>query len=174
MLRFWWWYDVYGEKDVSKIKEIDPDCDIHLNNRKRLERYLTKIMNNSSFSKEGDKPLYNFKIIGLTTPRDNLYNIINNRVDKMVDEGLIDEAKDLYDRKIKSKAIMTGIGYKELYKYFDSEISYEEAIDLIKKNSRHYAKRQYTFFKHQMDVKWFNTNYDDFNETIEEVLEYLK
>ena len=68
---------------------------------------------------------------------------------------------------------MNGIGYKELYKYFDKEISLEEATSLIKKNSRHYAKRQYTWFNNQMDIKWFETNYQDFNKTVEEVTNYI-
>ena len=92
----------------------------------------------------------------------------------MLEEGLLDEVRSLYNKGIYSKAINTGIGYKELYKYFNNEISLEDAIDLIKKNSRHYAKRQYTFFNHQFDVKWFSTNYEDFDKTIEEVYNYLE
>ncbi len=69
---------------------------------------------------------------------------------------------------------MNGIGYKELYKYFDGEITMEEAIELIKKNSRHYAKRQYTFFNHQMPVKWFEVDFDCFQKTVDEVKEYLR
>ena len=68
---------------------------------------------------------------------------------------------------------MTGIGYKELYKYFDKEISLDESINLIKKNSRNFAKRQYTFYNHQMDVKWFNVNFKDFRKTVNEVYEYI-
>ena len=71
------------------------------------------------------------------------------------------------------KAIDTGIGYKELYKYFSGEISLDEAIDLIKKNSRNYAKRQYTFFNHQLPVNWFNVNFKDFNKTIAEVESFI-
>ena len=113
-------------------------------------------------------------MIGLTTDRTTLYNKIDSRVDKMIDDGLIDEVKYFYDKKINSKAINTGIGYKELYKYFDKEITLEESIDLIKKNSRHYAKRQYTFFKNKFDdIKWFNTNYDDFSKTVKEVINYI-
>ena len=163
-----------NEELLEKIKEKDPTLDIHLNNRKRLERALEKLENNGEFTKEGNNKLYDFYTIGLTTPRENLYNIINNRVDKMLEEGLLDEVEKLYKNNIRSKAINTGIGYKELYKYFDNEISKEEAIELIKKNSRHYAKRQYTFFNHQMDVKWFETNYKDFSKTIEEVYNYIK
>ena len=166
--------DLSNEELLEKIRKKDNTLDIHLNNRKRLERALEKLENNGTFSKEGNIKLYDFYTIGLTTNRDNLYEIINNRVDKMVKEGLLEEVESLYKRNIRSKYINTGIGYKELYKYFDKEISLEEAIDLIKKNSRHYAKRQYTFFNNQMDVKWFETNYKDFSKTIEEVYNYIK
>ena len=152
---------------------IDYNCDIHDNNRKRLERFLNLKLNGGEIIKDS-KPLYEFKMIGLTTNRDNLYSIIDKRVDKMVENGLIEEVKTLYDRGIRSKSVFTGIGYKELYSYFDGEISLEEAIDLIKKNSRHLAKRQYTFFNNQFDIKWFETNYDNFEETINEVYNYVK
>lgn len=159
---------------LNKCLEIDNNCDIHVNNRKRLERFLDKALNNSDIVNDS-KPIYDFTIIGLTTNRDNLYEIINKRVDKMVDNGLIGEVKSFYDKNIRSKSIMTGIGYKELYSYFDQEISLEEAIDLIKKNSRHLAKRQYTFFNNQFDnIKWFETNYKDFSKTVDEVYEYIK
>ena len=162
-------YTNYSNEELLKLcLEKDPNCNIHVNNRKRLERFLTKD------SKEVPcKPLYQFISIGLTTTRAILYDKINKRVDKMVDDGLIAEAKYYYDKKIFSKALMTGIGYKELYQYFANKITLDEAIELIKKNSRHYAKRQYTWFNHQMDIKWFNTNYDDFNKTIKEVEDYI-
>ena len=92
----------------------------------------------------------------------------------MVEEGLLREVKELYDANVRTKAIMTGIGYKELYKYFDGELSLDESLDLIKKNSRNFAKRQYTFYNHQMDVKWFNVNFKDFNKTVDEVYEFVK
>jgi len=69
---------------------------------------------------------------------------------------------------------MTPIGYKELFEYFDGNITIEDAINLIKQRSRHYAKRQYTWFNNQMDLKWFKTNYENFDKTCEEVLEYIK
>ena len=113
----------------------------------------------------------NVYFIGLETDRKTLYNRINNRVDAMIENGLIEEAKYFYGKDYKS--VLTPIGYKELFKYFDNEISLEDAIDLIKKNSRHYAKRQFTFFKNKFDIKWFNTNYDDFTKTIKEVIDYI-
>lgn len=152
---------------LNKIKEYDKDCDIHINNRKRLIRLLNKYENNLITEKTGNNRLYNFIIIGLTTDRKVLYEKINSRVDKMIKEGLLDEVGELFNNKINSKAIQTGIGYKELYKYFNKECSLDEAIELIKTNSRHYAKRQYTFFNNQFkDIKWYETNYQNFNSTI--------
>lgn len=163
-----------NEEILDKINSYNLDINLHINNRKRLERVLTKLYNNNMQTEKTDTVLYDFVAIGLTTTRDNLYKIIDNRVDKMIEDDLIDEVEELYKKNIHSKAINTGIGYKELYKYFDKEISLDEAISLIKKNSRHYAKRQYTFFNNQMNIKWFNTNYEDFSLTVEEVYNYIK
>ena len=91
----------------------------------------------------------------------------------MVEEGLLEEVKHFYDEGLRSKAIMTGIGYKELYDYFDGKITLEESLDLIKQRSRKYAKRQYTFFNNQFDMKWFNTDYNNINNTLDEILEYI-
>ena len=148
----------------------DKNMNIHPNNRKRLVRFLNKKVQEYV----EPKPLYDFKIIGLTTSRDILYDKINKRVDTMFQSGLLTEVKSFYDQGIHSKALETGIGYKELYQYFDNKITLDEAKELIKKNSRHYAKRQYTFFNHQLDVKWFNTNYEDFSKTINEVEDYIE
>ena len=158
---------------VDKIKSIDNSIEIDFSNRRRVERTLEKLENNSAFTLDGDNEIYPAILIGLTTDRENLYNIINNRVDKMIDDGLIDEVKNLYDKKINSKAIKNGIGYKELYKYFDGEITLDEAIELIKKNSRKYAKRQDTFINNKMHVKRFNTDYDCFTNTVSEVYNYI-
>jgi tRNA dimethylallyltransferase len=161
--------ELSNEELLEKVKEIDPETDIHVNNRKRLVRRL----NQKTRGNDKDNLLYDCKFIGLTTDRDTLYDRINKRVDIMVKDGLIDEVKHFYDLGIRSKAIMTGIGYKELYDYFDGTITLDEALDLIKARSRKYAKRQYTWFNNQMDVKWFDVNFKDFNKTIEEVIEYI-
>lgn len=165
--------DFFNEELMARVLEKDPDTKIHVNNRKRLIRFLNKVDNNEIVNEESCA-IYDFNIIGLTTERENLYNIINNRVDIMVNEGLVEEVKSFYDKKIYSKAIATGIGYKELYKYFSGEITLDESIDLIKRNSRRYAKRQYTFFNNQFFVRWFETNYNNFNETVSDVYNYLK
>lgn len=164
-------YDNLDNETLYKmVKELDENTDIHINNRKRLIRRL----NQKCVSSEGNKLLYDAIFIGLTTSRDKLYERINKRVDEMIDDGLIDEVKSLYDKNIRSKAIMTGIGYKELYDYFDSKISLEEAIDLIKKRSRHYAKRQYTWFNNQMDIKWFDVDFNNFDNTYKSVVKYIE
>jgi tRNA dimethylallyltransferase len=165
--------DLSNEEILNEIRK-DHETDIHVNNRKRLVRELNKIKNGTKNSNKKNDKVYDFKLIGLTTDRDNLYKIIDNRVDKMVEEGLLREVKDLYDAKVRTKAIMTGIGYKELYKYFDGDLTLDESLNLIKKNSRNFAKRQYTFYNHQMDVKWFNVNFKDFNKTVDEVYEFVK
>lgn len=163
--------DLSNTEILNKIKEYDEDCDIHENNRKRLVRLLNKYENNLITEKTGNNRLYNFIMIGLTTDRKVLYEKINNRVDEMFKEGLLNEVEELFNNKINSKAIQTGIGYKELYKYFNKECSLDEAIELIKTNSRHYAKRQYTFFNNQFkNIKWYETDYQNFNNTITNII----
>ena len=93
----------------------------------------------------------------------------------MVEEGVIEEARSFYDQNLRSKALLTGIGYKELYSYFDGECSKEEAIEKIKQNSRRYAKRQYTFFNHQFkDIVWLSVNLNHFEQTVEEALDIIR
>ena len=161
-----------NEEILNEIKK-HYDTDIHVNNRKRLVRELNKIKNKSNNISNINKPLYDIVVIGLTTDRNKLYEIIDNRVDIMIKNGLLKEVKSLYDNRINSKAIKTGIGYKELYEYFNNKISFNEAIDLIKKNSRNFAKRQYTFFNHQMNVNWFNVDLLDFDNTINDVYNFI-
>ena len=161
--------DLSNEELLEKVKEIDPNTDIHVNNRKRLVRRLNK----KGEEHIVDTLLYDATFIGLTTDRDTLYDRINKRVDIMVKDGLLDEVKSLYDKNIRSKAIMTGIGYKELYDYFDGNCSLEEALDLIKQRSRRYAKRQYTWFNNQMNINWFNVDFNNFNNTVNEVIDFI-
>lgn len=163
-------FDEYSNEELfDMVKKKDPTSDIHVNNRKRLIRKL----NQKETSFDGDKLLYEAIFIGLTTSREKLYDRINKRVDKMVEDGLLEEVKSLYDEGIRSKAIMTGIGYKELYEYFDNKISLDEAIELIKSRSRHYAKRQYTWFNNQMNIKWFDVDFSCFDNTVDEVIKYI-
>ncbi len=163
-------YDNLSNEEIYKLAlEKDKNMNIHPNNRKRLVRFLNKSID----KKEECYQIYDAKIIGLTMDRDILYERINKRVDEMFLEGLEEEARGLYNKKGKSKALATAIGYKELFKYFDGEETLEDAKELIKKNSRHYAKRQYTWFNNQMSVKWFRVNLEDFDKTILEVESYI-
>ena len=91
----------------------------------------------------------------------------------MLENGLLQEAKRIYDTNIRSKAVLTPIGYKELFEYFDGESTLEEAIELIKQRSRKYAKRQYTWNNHQIPVNWFNVDFDNFDNTVKEILYFI-
>lgn len=144
-----------------------------INNKRRLVRELVKLENNQEIDTNGDKLLYNAKIIGLTTDRATLYDRINKRVDIMVENGLVKEVEVLKDDYETSKALKTAIGYKEFIPYFNNECSLEEVIQKIKQNSRHYAKRQYTFFNHQLPVIWYESNFTDFESTIKSVIKNL-
>lgn len=167
-------YSSYTNKELyDMVLKIDKNTKIHINNRQRLESYLNNHSYHEKNKKVESKMIYDAKIIGLTRPRDELYNAINKRVDYMMENGLEKEARYFYDNNIHSKAIKTAIAYKELYYYFDGKMSLDEAVDLIKKKSRNYAKRQYTWFNNQMDVKWFNTYVNDFSKTIKEVEDYI-
>ena len=167
-------YDKLSNEELyKKILELNPNSKVDKDNNRRLIRELINLKNNSE-NNLGDELLYdNAYFIGLTTDRKILYDRINKRVDIMIENGLIDEAKYFYNLDRNAKSLKTVIGYKELFKYFDGEITYKEAIDLIKKNSRHYAKRQYTWFNNKMNIKWFNTDFNNFDNTVREVLEYI-
>ena len=92
----------------------------------------------------------------------------------MVENNLLVEVKSIFETGIRSKAVMTPIGYKELFPYFENKKTLNECLEEMKKNSRHYAKRQYTFFNHQFDTHWVSVDFNNFNNTIEEVLDYIK
>lgn len=167
-------YDLLKEKD-EKAASI-----LHPNNRRRVVRALNIIENSGKKKSEiidnqDHKPLYDVTFIGLTLPRDVLYERIDKRVDIMLQNGLFEEVKNLFnkygDKDYKS---LQAIGYKELFSYFKGEITFEESIELIKKKSRNYAKRQYTWFNNQFNVKWFDVNLANFSETVNNVVAYLK
>ena len=164
------------EELYNELLELDKDIVIDKNNRRRLIRAINyyKENNKSINNNVTNKLLYDCIFIGLTTDRKVLYDKINTRVDIMMKEGLLNEVKDFYEKGIRTKPLLNAIGYKEIYSYLDGNISLEEAIDKIKQNSRHYAKRQCTFFNHQLPVVWFETNYNNFNITVEEVINYIE
>ena len=165
--------ELSNQEILDRIKEYDVDIIPELNNRKRLVRLLNKLENDEEITNNKDKLLYNIKVIGLTLDRDILYDRINMRVDNMINNGLLDEILSLKDYYKSSRILNSGIGYKEFYDYLFNNKSLDEVINEIKLNSRRFAKRQYTFFRNQFDVKWFNVDLNNFNNTINEVLEYI-
>lgn len=170
-------YDNLTDEELyNKLLEVDKDIVIYKNNRRRLIRALNyyKENNKSINTNTTNKLLYDAIFIGLTTDRRILYDKINTRVDIMIKDGLLNEVKAFYDKNVRTKPLLNAIGYREIYSYFDGNISLEEATDKIKQNSRHYAKRQYTFFNHQLPIVWFETNYNNFNNTVEEVIDYIE
>lgn len=161
----------------KQLKTQDPATKIHPHNRKRIINALNYIANTgllASTKPKTHKLIYDTIFIGLTTERATLYDHINHRVDAMIQNGLLEEAKWIYSSGIRTKAITTPIGYKELFPYFEGKQSLEACLEQIKTDSRHYAKRQYTWFNHQMNLKWFKVDYDDFEKTIDEVYQYIK
>lgn len=165
-------FSSYTNKELyDMVLKIDKNTKIHINNRQRLESFLNNHDTNDKVI--SNKMVYDALIIGLTRPRKELYDVINKRVDKMFEDGLENEARYFYDKKIHSKAINTAIAYKELYLYFDGKISLEEAKELIKKRSRNYAKRQYTWFNNQLNVNWFTIDASNFEKTIKQVIDYV-
>mgnify|MGYP003489308457 FL=1 len=148
----------------KQLQAKDPKAaeQIHPNNSRRVIRALEVIhFSGKRFSDQADRetaPHYDALLIGLDTDRGILYDRINRRVDLMTDKGLVEEAKALFDRKLPVKTQATrGIGYKEWFGFFNGEITYEEATEMLKQNSRRYAKRQLTWFRNRMSgIHWFD------------------
>lgn len=158
-----------NEELLEKINSYNYNHNIHINNRKRLVRILNKLENNEVLTENKDECLYPIQVIGLTAKRDIVYQRINERVEEMLKKGLLEEVTSLKPYYKTSRVLNTAIGYKEFTKYFTKEKELTNVIEDIKKNSRHYAKRQYTFFNHQFKTVWYETNFKDFNETINKV-----
>lgn len=154
-------YEAEGIEPLQqKLKELDPAyyAKIDLSNPQRLMRALEVCMGTDkpySSMREGKKNTRDFRIIkiGLELPRDVLYKRIDARVDEMMKAGLLEEAKNLISKK-ELNALQT-VGYKELFDFFETTTTLEEAIDLIKRNSRRYAKRQMTWFRRDNEIQWF-------------------
>lgn len=171
-----------NEELHAKLATVDEAGakDIHPNNRKRviraLEIYETSgVKKSEMIEKQEHKMIYDACLIGLTDDRTVLYDRINKRVDVMYETGLVEEVKALFDEGIPAESqSIRAIGYKELYDYFKGFISLEESKELIKRNSRRYAKRQYTWFNNQMDVTWFKVDVQHFDKTVQEVLTYVQ
>ncbi|MBQ8279388.1 MAG: tRNA (adenosine(37)-N6)-dimethylallyltransferase MiaA [Roseburia sp.] len=149
----------------AMLKEVDPESAeaIHANNIKRVIRALefhhltgTKISEHNETERQKESP-YNFSYFVLTDERAKLYERIDKRVDIMVEKGLVDEVKKLKDMGYHREMVsMQGLGYKEILDYLDGKLTLEEAIYIIKRETRHFAKRQLTWFRREHDVIWFD------------------
>lgn len=160
--------------DILKEKDFKSSENIHMNNRKRVLQAISRsFANKVSENKNKDVKLYDFTLIGLTLEREKLYNLINNRVEKMIEDGLVEEVKSLYDQGINSNSLKA-IGYKELYKYFDGEWSLDESINKIKQHSRNLAKKQFTFFSNQFNCNWIEVDVNNFEKTIQESIKIIE
>ena len=171
-----------GEFIHNKLKELAPEVAerIHPNNIKKVVRALEAVYNGETIKDFSTDPVktndYEVKLIGLTRDRAELYDRINRRVDILVENGLFEEVEGLLRMGLGEKDIsMKGIGYKEIIGYFNGEYSKEEAVDLVKKNTRHYAKRQLTWFRRYDEMKWFNlSEYISKEECLKEIFSWLK
>ncbi|MGN1418521.1 MAG: tRNA (adenosine(37)-N6)-dimethylallyltransferase MiaA [Acutalibacteraceae bacterium] len=160
------------EKIYEHLKTIDPEAasKLHLNDRKRIIRalevyYLTgKTISEQNALSHAEKSKYAFCLIGLNAhDRQFLYDRINRRVDFMLENGLIEEAKRFYSSEI-SKTAAQAIGYKELKPYLDGEISLEEATEKLKMETRRYAKRQLTWFRRYKEINWVYIDEENITE----------
>lgn len=161
--------DLSNEQIIEMLTKYTKEINIHKNNRKRLVRLLNKYENEEPITNNKNILLYPCKVIGLKTDRNTLYERINKRVDNMIEEGLLDEIESLKDEYKDSRILNSGIGYKEFIPYLEKKETLEEVVEKIKQNSRRYAKRQYTFFKHQFPTTWYDINFNNFEKTIEEI-----
>lgn len=174
-----------NEAIYQELVSIDPESakKIHPNNLRRVIRALeifhcTGIPMSRYQQKQRQELLYDTAVIGLTMDRSYLYERINKRVNEMLERGLLNEVKLLYDSGLRDCQSIQAIGYKELYKYLDGKVSYDAAVEELKKNSRNYAKRQLTWFRNKMDVKWFDMTRiqteHEMEKKIEEISKYIE
>jgi tRNA dimethylallyltransferase len=166
-----------NEALYKELLEVDPGSasQIHPNNVRRVIRaleifHLTGKTMQDFQSKQQPDLLYNTAIVGLSMEREKLYERINYRVDLMIEQGLIEEVKDLYQQGLRDCQSIQAIGYKEIFAYFDGKVTLKEAIANLKQNSRRYAKRQLTWFRNKMEVAWFDmTDAENISKKITEI-----
>lgn len=157
----------------DRLREVDEKSaqDIHANNVKRVIRALEyfhqtgeKISEHNEEQRKKVSP-YNFSYFVLNDERAHLYERINLRVDQMINEGLVREVRSLKEKGYTRDMVsMQGLGYKEMLDYLDNKCSLEEAVEIIKRDTRHFAKRQITWFKRESDVTWIDKKEYDYNE----------
>ena len=169
-----------SEELYKKLMELDPQAaqDIHINNRRRVERAVEVcLLTGDKFSVLSKKNIknnnYNFFKVALERDREYLYERINLRVDIMLEKGLEQEVRDLYEKYGENLRKINIIGYTELIEYFNGKVTYEEAVENIKRNSRRYAKRQFTWFKNDPTYVWFDLDKLSEEEIINSIMSEL-
>ena len=169
-----------SEELYKKLMELDPQAaeDIHINNRRRVERAVEVcLLTGDKFSVLSKKNIknnnYNFLKVALERDREYLYERINLRVDIMLENGLEQEVRALYEKYGENLRKINIIGYTELIEYFNGQVSYEEAVENIKRNSRRYAKRQFTWFKNDPTYVWFDLDKLSEEEIINSIIKEL-
>lgn len=169
-----------NEKLFKMLMETDPEyaASTHMNNRKRVIRALEYFKHTgirfSEYNKEQTqkKAIYDYLYFVLDDKRETIYDNINKRVDMMVDDGLLDEAKRLYSLDLPQNSnARVGIGYKEMFDHLDGKLTFDEAVELIKQNSRHYAKRQLTWLRHEDDTIFIRK--DEFDHDEDKMAAYM-
>ncbi len=158
------------------LREVDPVAadNIDMNNIRRviraLEIYKVTGKTKTQLDEESKKEIkYDYMVYGIETPREKLYERINLRVDKMLEEGLIEEVKSLLEKYELSKTALQGLGYKEVKAYLEEQITYDEMVEILKMETRRYAKRQLTWFRKEEQIKWYSLD-----EITERILEDYK
>lgn len=169
-------FDTNGIKNLcERLKVVDPEYYdiVDLNNHRRviraLEVYYSTNKPYSSFLKRNNsyRTDINIKFIGINPEREKLNLRIENRVDNMVSDGLVEEVKKLY--QYKDLNALNTVGYSEIFKYIDGDLSFEDAIDQIKSNTRKYSKRQMTWFKKNKEIIWYSDGENYFKDILEEL-----
>lgn len=162
------------------LHSLDPEAamEIHPNNVQRVIRAIERVeltgkQKNAIEQNQGHEMVYHHYIIGLSIDREQLYNRINQRVDIMLENGLLEEVKTLHSKGIRDVQSIQAIGYKEIYAYLDGDVSFEDAIEQLKQNSRRYAKRQLTYFRNKMAINWFNP-FTDVKKILKEINEFMQ
>lgn len=167
----------------DKLKEIDPTLadKLHPNDLRRvirgIEVYQQTGKTSTHFRQKAKErpPRYQAVKIGLNRDRDELYDRINRRVDLMIDKGLIEEVRELYEAGYeRGLTSMQGLGYKELIGYFEGEYDLEEAVRLIKRDTRHFAKKQLTWFRKDDEIHWFDVGEYEHEKLVSDVEEVIK
>ena len=157
------------------LLKLDPSLEnkYHPNNRRRIERAIDLIEDNSLKKKQTESKFYNSLIIFLNPERKDLYERINNRVDEMINQGWIEEVKALKEDGI-NLSLVKEIGYKELDCYLDGKISLDDAKKIIAQKTRNYAKRQITWYRNKLECIEVKVDYNNLNEALEEAEELIR